>query len=299
MKKENFTKIYLMALSEPEFSRVDYWKSEQTNSKYSKENFIRKLISAHEDLVHRIDVKLAEFKALNPDAGDPNYGLPLVYETDNELAGHVRISDLKDLSKSLIKLAESFEIFDKKPMPFKITPELIERAQTLSSEYQRKTNKPLFENEVEVMLWLSGNPEILVKTIDSQLKEIYNSNGMEAVLNLRDNYLKKLEFIKFEKESGSRHEHNLNEAEELFKIIIRRVFEFETNPKKSTETLYREMRKELESKYQKEESDLWENHKSGKGIADHLVEYLKGKYPNAEKYPSESTIRKDWLKLTS
>jgi len=100
-----------MALSEPEYARVDYWRAEQKDSKYSKANFVRKLIDAHDQLLHRIESKEAEFKALNPDAGEPNYGLPLVYETDNELNGHIKKSDLNELSISLSDLAKSFELY--------------------------------------------------------------------------------------------------------------------------------------------------------------------------------------------
>ena len=103
-QQNNIRKVFLMALSEPEYARVDYWIAEGKKSIYRKETFINKLVDAHLHYEHMISKKEAEFKAINPAGTISNPGLPLVYETDHELTGHLRKEQLNELGKSLLEL---------------------------------------------------------------------------------------------------------------------------------------------------------------------------------------------------
>lgn len=103
MRKENFNKILLMALSEPEYARVDFWIAEQKDSKYSKKVFLKKLMDSYQHYEYQIDKKEAEARAYNPDA-EITWRLPLFYETDHELIGHVGRSELHSLLLSIKKL---------------------------------------------------------------------------------------------------------------------------------------------------------------------------------------------------
>jgi hypothetical protein len=104
MIDRSMNKVFLMALSEPEYARLDYWIAEQKKSKYSKEVFFKMMLDAFHHYESQIDMKDAEARAYNPDA-EIAHRIPLIYETDHELSGHIGKSELLSLLLSIQKLS--------------------------------------------------------------------------------------------------------------------------------------------------------------------------------------------------
>jgi len=98
-------KVLLMALSEPEYARPDYWIAEQKKSIYSNRVFVIKLLDAIEHYTNRIDKEEYESKIFNPDA-EISCSINLVYETDGDLNGHLYREDLYSLTLSINKLVK-------------------------------------------------------------------------------------------------------------------------------------------------------------------------------------------------
>jgi len=103
-QQNNMRKVLLMALSEPEYARIDYWIAEQEKGSYRKLTFIKKLLDAHEHYEYAISKRKAEFKVLNPEGTVSNPGIPLFYETDGELTGHLNHKVLTELGSSIVEL---------------------------------------------------------------------------------------------------------------------------------------------------------------------------------------------------
>jgi hypothetical protein len=103
---KQINKILLMALSEPEYARPDYWNAQQKISIYSQKIvFLNKLLDAYEHYIKRIDKDEYEVRIANPDA-EISCSIPLVYETDGELRGHLSRNDLISLFYSIRELTE-------------------------------------------------------------------------------------------------------------------------------------------------------------------------------------------------
>jgi len=103
-QQNNMRKVLLMALSEPEYARIDYWIAEQEKGSYRKLTFIKKLLDAHKHYEYAISKRKAEFKVLNPEGTVSNPGIPLFYETDGELTGHLNHKVLTELGSSIVEL---------------------------------------------------------------------------------------------------------------------------------------------------------------------------------------------------
>lgn len=95
-----------MALSEPEYARVDYWIAKQSESIYSKPVFIQKLLEACEYYKGKLESTERDLNKLGNDVYD--YKLPLVYETNNKLHGHFGISEIYNLAKSIESLSKAW-----------------------------------------------------------------------------------------------------------------------------------------------------------------------------------------------
>lgn len=117
MSDKSMNKVFLMALSEPEYARLDFWISEQEKSIYSKNVFLKKLMEAFKHYEYQIDKRRAEFKALNPGSGEPAFKLPLVYETNGELTGHFGNTELQSLLLSIQNLLNKWVPKKDKPEP--------------------------------------------------------------------------------------------------------------------------------------------------------------------------------------
>ena len=104
---KQMNKIFLMALSEPEYARVEYWINQQKESGWSETVFLRKLIDSYRYYFSVIDNEIKKLNSWGNQVFD--HRLPLLYETDFELTGHVGKSELQSLLLSMNRLADKWD----------------------------------------------------------------------------------------------------------------------------------------------------------------------------------------------
>jgi len=89
--------VLLSALTQPEYSRREYFVIQQGKSGYSPDVFFKLMLDAHRHYVAKIKTTFSK-----PDVS----GLPLLSETNWRLNGHLFLSDLQALKKNIEEARE-------------------------------------------------------------------------------------------------------------------------------------------------------------------------------------------------
>jgi len=101
MAISSINEILLMALTEPEYSRVEFWEGQQKESIYSEKVFWQKLNESWQYYSNKIYGKISEKEILGAKITD--YALPLLFETNQKLTGHFGIGELITLYDALVE----------------------------------------------------------------------------------------------------------------------------------------------------------------------------------------------------
>lgn len=97
----NIKEIFLMGLSEPDYSRIEYWKKLQKESGFSEIIFLRKLIDCSKSFNEVIESNINKHIYWGNDILD--FKLPLYPETNGKLNGHFGKNELIILNESIGK----------------------------------------------------------------------------------------------------------------------------------------------------------------------------------------------------
>ena len=111
MNHKDIRKIFLMALSEPDYSRIDFWISQRENTYYREHTYCIKLFEAHEYYCQKIEEQEKRLKN-SSDSEITDINLPLLNETDGELTGHFDKSVLENLYRSIQELVKYYGFHD-------------------------------------------------------------------------------------------------------------------------------------------------------------------------------------------
>ncbi|MEX0681262.1 MAG: hypothetical protein WD097_07755 [Balneolales bacterium] len=155
---------------------------------------------------------------------------------------------------------------------------------------------PMFYKDMERDYDGLSFPE-LVAAMDKEISETYNKAGIEGVKRLRDENKDRLDTIRTKLEGNTRHKTHYELCRDFAETMITRIEHFLENIPAIKPTVS-EMKSEAIECYKKNKRKF-ETIKSGRAVAFAIIEHLKIVYPEAKKYPDESVIRRDWLKLTS
>lgn len=99
-------KTLLLALSEPEYARVDFFKAKQADSIYSEKVYALKLKEALEYYISKISYREEQVNTLGNQVYD--FKLSLFNETEGELYGHLGYGELESLANSISQLIDSW-----------------------------------------------------------------------------------------------------------------------------------------------------------------------------------------------
>jgi hypothetical protein len=101
--------ILLFGLSEPEYSRVEFWQLHQRKSEFSELIFYRKMMDSLHNYSTKIENRIIELKIF--DNGVTDVQLALLIETAGKLSGHCGRVEIESLKRSL---GEWFNIIENK-----------------------------------------------------------------------------------------------------------------------------------------------------------------------------------------
>jgi hypothetical protein len=104
--------IFLQALNEPKFARVEFWENGQQNSIYSKQVFWMKLAQALTYYNTKIDKEIIKWKAQGNDIN--NYNLPLTLETGFTMIGTLNKEVIRELAESVNELSKKWDLENSK-----------------------------------------------------------------------------------------------------------------------------------------------------------------------------------------
>lgn len=100
----NFKEVLLFALAEPEYSRLEFWGAKQKESEYSSMIFWQKLNDCWQFYFDKISQEIAIKNSFG--ANITSYGIPLLFETNQKMTGHLGLEQLSNLFSSLFDYAK-------------------------------------------------------------------------------------------------------------------------------------------------------------------------------------------------
>jgi hypothetical protein len=112
MKEIDFKNLFLLALTEPDFSRAEFWARYQAESGYSKGVFWMKLNEWFNHYNKRIKAEIAREKSWGNDVID--FGFSLQSETYG-ISGHIDLAKLMALGLTMQALAREWYLKDGEP----------------------------------------------------------------------------------------------------------------------------------------------------------------------------------------
>ncbi len=110
MKEIDYKLLFLEALAEPDYSRVEFWEKHQPESGYSKGVFWMKLNEWFEYYNQKIKRGINETNAFLIDTKVTDARFPLFHETNGKLLGHIGKNELASLGLSLQLLCKDWQL---------------------------------------------------------------------------------------------------------------------------------------------------------------------------------------------
>lgn len=137
-KEPNFKLILLSALTEPDYSIIEFWQKKQKETGYSEEVFYRKLKDTLKHYSNIIESKIQIKQSFGISV--TNYKIPLLNETDFQVNGELGKNEINYLGTQLNKYYNSIFLSIEKLKECEFSAEQIERLLTWD-EYETIVKK--------------------------------------------------------------------------------------------------------------------------------------------------------------
>lgn len=124
-KEPNFKLILLSALTEPDYSILEFWQKKQKETGYSEEVFYRKLNDILKHYSNIIESKIQKKESVGVSVSD--YKIPLLIETDFQVNGELGKNEINYLGSQLKKYYNSIFLSIEKLKECEFSAEQIER----------------------------------------------------------------------------------------------------------------------------------------------------------------------------
>jgi hypothetical protein len=143
--------------------------------------------------------------------------------------------------------------------------------------------------------------ESFKETVDDHIKKLHKNEGTAGLLAFRNEYQKRLEFVRSQLQKTSSNKRQLENSDLCYSFCVERSYYWLNHFRELQDgrTKYTKHMKNEAKKFYQENKDEANNMAAKTWVENKLIPHLAVKFNKNESFFNESTFRRDVLKLTS